>query len=73
MWLEGVTGVSFLRDGEKEGKCSIVVLSADNQVLFSPHIVSGHINLTPGLQWAPSKDLNSSSKFLLEKWDQDHL
>lgn len=68
-----MTGVSFLRGGEKEGKCSIVFLSADNQVLFSPHFVSGHVDLTPGLQGAPSKDLNSSSRFLLENWDQDHL
>lgn len=40
----------FLRDEEKEGKCSFVVLSDDNQVLFSSHFFSGHTDLTPGLQ-----------------------
>lgn len=40
-----MTGISFLRDGEKDGKCSIVFLSADNQVLFSSHFVSGHVDL----------------------------
>lgn len=33
-----------------EGKCSIVFLSADNQVLFSSHFIPGHIDLTPSLQ-----------------------
>lgn len=51
-WIVGFFGFLgfFLRDEEKECKCSFVVLSDDNQVLFSSHYFSDHTDLTPGLQ-----------------------